>query len=106
MLLGSDILDEIMLPGKQSSNECILHAKETVLFEAVVFPRKIASDVAKTLGWLAPCTIVVKVLMQDLGRLKSRMTQFLTILHKYGISGEKNFLSSSLIPYHATTWSE
>ena len=35
--------------------------------------RKIASDVAKTfdlLGWFAPCTIVVKVLLQDLWRLK------------------------------------
>ncbi len=35
--------------------------------------RKIASDVAKTfdlLGWFAPCTIVVKVLLQELWKLK------------------------------------
>ena len=35
--------------------------------------RKIASDVAKTfdlLGWFAPCTIVVKILLQDLWKLK------------------------------------
>ena len=35
--------------------------------------RRIASDVAKTfdlLGWFAPCTIVVKVMLQDLRNLK------------------------------------
>ena len=35
--------------------------------------RKIASDVAKTfdfLGWFAPCTILVKIIFQDLWKLK------------------------------------
>ncbi len=35
--------------------------------------RKIASDVAKTfdlLGWFAPCTILVKIILQDLWKLK------------------------------------
>ena len=69
---------------------------------------KIAPDVTKMfdlLGWFASCTIVVKVLMQDLGRLKYGITQFLTVLYMHGRRGEKNFLSSPLIPYPVTTWS-
>ena len=72
--------------------------------------RKIASDVAKTfdlLGWFAPCTIMVKVLLQDLWRLKLAWNDSVPdAMLKRERSGEKNFLSSPLIPYLATTWSE
>ena len=66
--------------------------------------RRIASDVAKTfdlLGWFALCTIVVKVMLQDL--CWPGTTKYLTVSHKRGRIGEENFLSSPLIPYPATT---
>ena len=72
--------------------------------------RKIASDVAKTfdlLRWFAPCTIVVKVMLQDLWRLKLAWDDPVPGRIAQAWKDWRDELPLiPLTPYPATTWSE
>lgn len=64
-----------------------------------------ASDLAKTFdlfGWFAPCTILVRIILHDLWKLKLAWDDpVLTILPKFGQIWKMNFHSSLPIQYLA-----